>query len=133
MFGPNSRIPPAISAVASALGLSFATSSTLDYAAHLDRRLHDLHCSFVPGAPPTDAAEACRTAMYSPYAALFRDKYWGGIPISLFAVGAFTFFAGFLAFLAAFLAFFAICLLLWLKKERRCGSICLRASDRRPG
>ena len=99
MFGPNSRIPPAISAVASALGLSFATSSTLDYAAHLDRRLHDLHCSFVPGAPPTDAAEACRTAMYSPYAALFRDKYWGGIPISLFAVGAFTFFAGFALYL----------------------------------
>jgi len=85
--------------VGSALGLTFASSSTLDYAAHLDRRLHDLHCSFVPGAPPTDAAEACRTAMYSPYAALFRDKYWGGIPISLFALGAFAFFAGFALYL----------------------------------
>jgi uncharacterized membrane protein len=99
MFGSNSRIPPAISLVASGLGLTFASSSTLDYAAHLDRRLHDLHCSFVPGAAPTDAAEACRTAMYSPYAALFRDKYWGGIPISLFALGAFTFFAGFALYL----------------------------------
>ncbi len=95
MFGPNSRIPATVSVVASALGLVFATNSTLDYAAHLDRRLHDLHCSFVPGAGPTDAAEACRTAMYSPYAAFFRDRYWGGIPISSFALGAFTFFAAF--------------------------------------
>ncbi|MBI3200381.1 MAG: hypothetical protein HYZ29_02490 [Myxococcales bacterium] len=99
MFESKSRIPPAISLVASALGLSFATSSTLDYAAHLDRGLHDLHCSFVPGAGPTEAAEACRTAMYSPYAAFFRDKYWGGIPISLFALGSFTFFAGFALYL----------------------------------
>lgn len=99
MFGPSSRIPAAIALVGSGLGLSFAASSTLDYAAHLDRRLHDLHCSFVPGAGVTDAAEACRTAMYSPYAAFFRDKYWGGIPISLFALGAFTFFAGFALYL----------------------------------
>lgn len=99
MFGPKSRVPAAISLIASGLGLTFASSSTLDYAAHLDRRLHDLHCSFVPGAAPTDAAEACRTAMYSPYAAFFRDKYWGGIPISLFALGAFTFFAGFALYL----------------------------------
>lgn len=99
MFGPQSRVPAAIALVASGLGLTFASSSTLDYAAHLDRRLHDLHCSFVPGAPPTDAAEACRTAMYSPYAAFFRDKYWGGIPISLFALGAIAFFAGFALYL----------------------------------
>jgi uncharacterized membrane protein len=99
MFGPKSKIPAAVSLVASGLGLLFASNSTLDYAAHLDRRLHDLHCSFIPGAPPTDAAEACRTAMYSPYAAFFRDKYWGGIPISLLALGAFTFFAGFALYL----------------------------------
>jgi uncharacterized membrane protein len=83
------------------MGLLFASNSTLDYAAHLDRRLHDLHCSFIPGAPPTDSAEACRTAMYSSYAAFFRDKYWGGIPISLFALGAFCFLAGFALYLLA--------------------------------
>jgi uncharacterized membrane protein len=92
-------MPAALGLVASALGLVFSSSSTLDYASHLDRRLHDLHCSFIPGAPPTDAAEACRTAMYSPYAALLRDRYWGGIPISLFALGAFAFFAGFSLYL----------------------------------
>ncbi len=42
---------------------------------------------------------ACRAAMYSPYAALLRDKYWGGVPISLFAVGAFAFFAAFALYL----------------------------------
>ncbi|HMR75972.1 MAG TPA: vitamin K epoxide reductase family protein [Polyangiaceae bacterium] len=82
------------------LGLVFALTSTLDYASHLDRRLHDVTCSFIPGAAATGEAEACRTAMYSPYAALLRDSYWGGIPISLFAVGAFCFFAGFAIYLA---------------------------------
>jgi hypothetical protein len=37
--------------------------------------------------------------MYSPYSALFKEKYWGGIPISLFAVGAFTFLAAFALYL----------------------------------
>jgi len=73
----------------------FASYSTLDYAEHLDRRLHDVHCSFIPGAAPTDQAEACRAAMYSPYSALLKDQYWGGLPISLFALGAFCFFAAF--------------------------------------
>ena len=37
--------------------------------------------------PPEKAAEnACKVAMYSPYAAILRDKYWGGVPIALFAV-----------------------------------------------
>lgn len=85
--------------VASLLGLLFASYSTFDYAKHLDRRLHDIHCSIIPGAPPTDAADACRAAMYSPYSAFFKEKYWGGIPISLFALGAFTFFAAFALYL----------------------------------
>ncbi len=99
MFGPKSRVPAAIALIASAGGLFFAATSTFDYAAHLDRRLHDVHCSFIPGAPPTSEAEACRAAMYSPYAALFRENIWGGIPISLFAIGAFTFFLGFAVYL----------------------------------
>ena len=75
------------------LGLVFAAYSTSDYAAHLDRQVHAVHCSFIPGAGPSaDADNACKTALFSPYSALFRDRYWGGIPISLFAVGAFAFF-----------------------------------------
>ena len=65
------------------LGLLFSSYSTFDYSQHLDRRLHDIHCSIIPGAPVTDSADACRAAMYSPYSALFKEKYWGGIPISL--------------------------------------------------
>lgn len=96
---PSSRAPAIFGLLASCLGLSFAGYSTLDYASHLDRRLHDVHCSFIPGAPPTADAEACRAAMYSPYSALLKDAYWGGIPISLFGLGAFAFFLGFSLYL----------------------------------
>ncbi|NUQ73596.1 MAG: hypothetical protein HUU21_08585 [Polyangiaceae bacterium] len=90
------RWPAGLALFASLLGLAFGMSSTLDYASHLDRQIHDIHCSFIPGLGATTAADTgCRTAMYSPYAALFRDRYWGGVPISLFAVGAFAFFAAF--------------------------------------
>lgn len=87
--------------LASLLGLAFAVYSTLDYADHLDRRVHDLHCSLVPGATPTADSEVCRAAMYSPYSALFKDALWGGVPISLFAIGAFAFFASFAVYLLA--------------------------------
>src|SRR5688572_4203255 len=99
MFGTSSRFPAALALAGAVLGLVFAVYSTLDYAQHLDRRLHDVHCSFIPGAPATSEAEACRAAMYSPYAALLREQYWGGVPISLFALGAFTFFVGFALYL----------------------------------
>ena len=99
MFSRGSKAPALIALVASGLGLLFASNSTLDYAAHLDRRLHDVHCSFIPGAAATPEAEACRAAMYSPYSALLKDQYWGGIPISLFALGAFGFFAAFSLYL----------------------------------
>lgn len=94
------RWPQGLALAASVLGLAFGMSSTLDYASHLDRQLHDIHCSFIPGLGATSAADTgCRVAMYSPYAALFRDRYWGGIPIALFAVGAFAFFAAFSLYL----------------------------------
>lgn len=90
-----------ITAAAALLGLVFAAYSTYDYALHLDRQIHSVHCSFIPGAPVSDDADnACKTALFSPYSALFRATYWGGIPISLFAVGAFSFFAGFGVYLA---------------------------------
>lgn len=87
--------------VASLGGFVFAMLSSLDYAKHLDRQLHDVHCSLIPGAAAAGSAQsACKTAMFSPYAAVFRDSYWGGIPISLPAIGAFAFFAGLSLFLA---------------------------------
>ena len=82
--------------VAAVLGLTFAAYSTYDYGQHLDRQIHAIHCSFIPGAPVSDDADnPCKAALFSPYSALFRESYWGGIPISLFALGAFSFFAGF--------------------------------------
>jgi uncharacterized membrane protein len=98
MASSNLKLPAGLAFLASALGLVFATYSSLDYAAHLDRGIHDLHCSIVPGMPPTDSAEACRAAMYSPYSAIMKTALWGGVPIALFAMGAFAFFASFSAY-----------------------------------
>ena len=101
MPGGPKRWPAVLALVASLLGFAFAASSTLDYVRHLDRQIHDIHCSFIPGLSTSaqGADTACRVAMYSPYASLMRDRYWGGIPISLFALGAFAFFAAFSLYL----------------------------------
>ena len=50
MLGPNSRLPGTLALIGSLLGLLFASYSTMDYAEHLDRGLHDVHCSIIPGA-----------------------------------------------------------------------------------
>lgn len=93
MEATRTRLPGALGVGASLLGIFFSAFSTHDYALHLDRQLHSTHCSFVPGlSDATAGANACTAAMYSPYSALLRDRYWGGIPISLFALGAYAFF-----------------------------------------
>jgi uncharacterized membrane protein len=98
---PSAKQFAAIAAAAAALGLIFAGYSTYDYAQQLDRQVHAVHCSFIPGAPvSTDGDNACKTALFSPYSALFRATWWGGVPISLFAFGAFAFFVGFGVYLA---------------------------------
>lgn len=89
-------MPAALALVASVLGLLFAGFSTYDYAQHLDRQLHAVHCSFTPGlAAALEAENACRTAMYSAYGAFFRGTWWGGVPVSLLALGVYIFFAAF--------------------------------------
>ncbi len=86
--------------VASVLGLFFSGFSVHDYTAHLDRQLHGAHCSFIPGLTGVEAgANACTAAMYSPWSALFRGSYWGGIPIALFAFGSYAFFLAFSLYL----------------------------------
>jgi hypothetical protein len=91
-MNPRSFVPGVVGAVASLLGGIFAGLSTHDYAQHLDRQLHGTNCSFIPGLGEATSENACSAAMYSPFSALFKDKMWGGIPISLFALGAFGFF-----------------------------------------
>ncbi len=69
----------------------FAAISTHDYAQHLDRQLHAVHCSFIPGAMGDEGKNACSEAMYSPYSAVLRSAYWGGIPLALLGLGTFAF------------------------------------------
>lgn len=88
---PRSVVPGIVGAVASIIGGAAAAVSTHDYAQHLDRRLHGTHCSFVPGLGDASSDNACTTALQSPFSALLKDRFWGGIPISLFALGAFSF------------------------------------------
>jgi uncharacterized membrane protein len=89
-----------VALIAAVLGLVFAAYSTYDYAQQLDRQVHAVHCSFIPGAPVSSEADnPCKAALFSPYSALFRATYWGGVPISLFGLGAFAFFVGFAVYL----------------------------------
>lgn len=80
------------------VGFVFASVSTSDFTAHLDRQVHAIHCSFVPGADTPDVAgtSGCHVTLMSPYSSVLRDSVWGGIPVSLPAMAVF----GYLAFLA---------------------------------
>jgi uncharacterized membrane protein len=81
-----------IALIGSALGFSFAAVSSYDFIAHLDRQVHGLHCSFLPGLGGTEAGESgCHTTMMSPYSSVFRESVWGGVPISLPALAVFAF------------------------------------------
>lgn len=75
------------------LGLTFSAFSTSDFVAHLDRQVHSLHCSFVPGITKTDASgqSGCHVTMMSPYSSFLREQFWGGLPISLPAMSVFAF------------------------------------------
>lgn len=73
------------------LGFVFASFSTADFAQHLDRQVHSIHCSFLPGITAKDASAAsgCQVTMMSPYSSVLRDSLWGGIPIALPAMSVF--------------------------------------------
>jgi len=82
-----------VALVGSLLGLVFASVSTYDFVAHLDRQVHGLHCSFLPGIGTPDAtgASGCHLTLMSPYSSVLRTSIWGGIPISLPAMAVFGF------------------------------------------
>jgi uncharacterized membrane protein len=75
------------------LGMVFAAVSTYDFVAHLDRQVHAITCSIVPGVGPRDASgtSGCHVVLMSPYSSVFRSLTWGGIPIALPALGVFAF------------------------------------------
>jgi uncharacterized membrane protein len=80
-------------AVFSLLGAIFAGVSTYDFAAHLDRQVHAITCSFVPGVGTADSTgvSGCHTAMMSPYSSTGRTLTWGGLPWSLLGFGVFAY------------------------------------------
>jgi uncharacterized membrane protein len=69
----------------------FAGVSTYDFVQHLDRQVHGLHCSFIPGMGAETGASGCQVAMMSPYSSVLRERIWGGLPISLPAMAVFAF------------------------------------------
>ena len=75
------------------LGMIFSGTSTYDFVAHLDRQVHSITCSFIPGLAAADAAgtSGCHTVMMSPYSSLFRGTTWGGLPIALPAFSVFAY------------------------------------------
>src|SRR5215510_2174858 len=86
--------------------LVFAGVSTYDFVQHLDRQVHSLHCSFIPGMGHDTGTSGCQVAMMSSYSSVFRTRVWGGVPISLAAMAVF-----------AFIGFYAIDLLLTRRKS----------------
>lgn len=93
---------------AAGVGLVFSSFSTYDFVQHLDGQVHSVHCSFVPGlaAPDASGTSGCTATMMSRYSSVGRSFLWGGVPVSLAAMGVF-----------AFLIFFAADVI-WSRRER---------------
>jgi uncharacterized membrane protein len=88
----SGRLPILLLAGAATAGLFFASFSTFDFVQHLDRQMHDIHCSFAPGlVEETEKSEGCQVTMMSPWSSVLRKSVWGGIPISLGAMSVFAF------------------------------------------
>ncbi len=90
------RSAPVVAVAAFALaGIVFAAVSTADFVAFLDRQVHSVTCSFVPGIGAKDTAgtSGCHAVLMSPYSAVLRTWTWGGVPISLGALAVFAFLA----------------------------------------
>lgn len=80
-------------ALASGAGFLFAAVSTSDFVAHLDRQVHGIHCSFLPGLADADVsgASGCHATLMSPYSSVLRDSIWGGVPVALPGMAVFSF------------------------------------------
>src|SRR5882757_1671800 len=92
IHNPMRRPPPWLVVVlaGAVIGVVFAAVSTYDFVQHLDRQVHTLHCSFIPGASHTGES-GCQVAMMSPYSSVLRGRIWGGVPIALPALSVFAF------------------------------------------
>ncbi len=92
-MGPTRKAATVALAVFALAGVVFSAVSTYDYVAFLDRQVHAITCSFVPGigAADTTGSSGCHAVLMSPYSAVLRTWTWGGIPIALPAFAVFVF------------------------------------------
>ncbi len=75
-------------------GIVFSAISAGDFAQHLDRQVHSIHCSILPGgAPDVTGSSGCHVALMSPYASFLDGVVWGGIPVALPGLALFAFLA----------------------------------------
>lgn len=114
------RGPLIVTVIGALLGSVFAAVSTSDFMQHLDRQVHAIHCSFIPGAGKELGESGCKAVMMSPYSSFFRESFWGGVPVSLWALATFAF----LVYRAG--------LLLWRGKPSRAESTFLLAATALP-
>src|SRR5438067_2026056 len=97
-----------VALVGALVGALFAGVATYDFVQHLDRQVHAIHCSFIPGGGAELSGSGCQAAMMSPYSSVLRTHIWGGLPVSLPGLAVF-----------AFLALFAIDLMLTRREGDR--------------
>jgi uncharacterized membrane protein len=97
---PAPRGPLLVALAGALLGAVFSAVSTGDFMQHLDRQVHAITCSFIPGAAKEISESGCRTVMMSPWSSFFRERLWGGVPVSLWSLAVFAW----LAYRAALLA-----------------------------
>lgn len=80
-------------------GFVFASVATYDFAQHLDRQVHGIHCSFLPGVVDASTeTSGCQVTMMSRYSSVLRTSVWGGIPVSLPGMAVFAFLSFFAAY-----------------------------------
>ncbi|HUT78643.1 MAG TPA: vitamin K epoxide reductase family protein [Polyangia bacterium] len=73
-------------------GAVFSGFSARDSIAHLDRQIHAVTCSYVPGLESDATGQSgCYHVMMSPYSSVLRDATWGGIPIAVPSLSVFAF------------------------------------------
>ena len=87
------RIPLVVFLLGALAGIMFSTISAGDFAQHLDRQVHSIHCSILPGgAADVSGTSGCHVALMSPYSSFFTGLVWGGIPVALPGIALFAFF-----------------------------------------
>lgn len=87
----NARVMLFVVGVAALLGVIFSGVSTSDFIEHLDRQVHSIHCSFIPGASKDLGDNGCKTVMMSAWSSILRTSMWGGIPVALLSVATFCY------------------------------------------